>query len=377
MKGGIQRAAVAALLVSTMAAPAAAGSWTYVDELIQPRQGLVAEAVDGVIYAVGGTDSPHVPPYANGGSEAYDPGMDLWTARATMPTRRHTPVSAVVGGRIYVIGGHVANSRSENQSYDPMTNTWATHASMPTHRSDGAAAAIGNSIYVFGGNRFGSIQSVIQRYDTTTNTWATVGNVPYAGAGWRAAALDGTIYLTGGGNSGGSGFPGVIAYDPGTGVFDASVPDFNVGRHSHALVQLGGRLWAVGGANPTLGRLASVESWAPGESAWRDESALNDARSGLAAAVLDGAIYAIGGSYGSSQNVLTVERLQVVPEPASAGLFLLGLGGLAAQRSRRWRVLAPGGHPCASSTSSGAPPSSESITATPGAVDQAGAITSR
>eukprot|EP00966_Prymnesium_polylepis_P034093 792790-Prymnesium_polylepis.1 len=66
------------------------------------RRSLVATAVVGdKIYAIGG----------NGGStylssvEVYDPARSVWEAAPPMTTRRSFAAAAVVGGKIYVSGG--------------------------------------------------------------------------------------------------------------------------------------------------------------------------------------------------------------------------------------------------------------------------------
>ena len=81
---------------------------------------------------------------------------DTWTQKADMPTARYLSGSAVVDGKIYVIGGdwRFAGGRGvvtpAVEEYDPATDTWTTRADMPTARS-GVVAAVDGMIYAIGG----------------------------------------------------------------------------------------------------------------------------------------------------------------------------------------------------------------------------------
>jgi len=49
-----------------------------------------------------------------------------------MPTARWSPVTAVVDGKIYAIGGVGGSAKME--MHDPAADTWAIRADMPTGR---------------------------------------------------------------------------------------------------------------------------------------------------------------------------------------------------------------------------------------------------
>ena len=172
--------------------------------------GITAPAAGGAICGIGpGQVTLHITQDAKGtytievnGHENIIPtdvgGQGIWEQMASMPTARHTLSCAVVDGDIYAIGGHVWNSRNENERYDPETDTWDTLAPMPIGVSGPGVAAYGGKVYAFGGNHYGSYQSAIQVYDPVSDTWQVVGNMPQAGEPWRAVTLDGKIYLAGG-----------------------------------------------------------------------------------------------------------------------------------------------------------------------------------
>ena len=103
-----------------------------------------ADFINGTLYAVGGLDASHTPVATN---EAYDPKTDSWTEKAPMPTARHHHTSAVVDGKLYVIGGRlleiVSNRISDealsnfndNEMYNPLNDSWTVLEQMPTKRS--------------------------------------------------------------------------------------------------------------------------------------------------------------------------------------------------------------------------------------------------
>ena len=73
-----------------------------------------------------------------------------WTQKADMSTARMGPTSAVVNGKIYIIGG--APSEPDDsvfsvvEEYDPVTETWTRKADMPTRRWSLATCAVDGKI---------------------------------------------------------------------------------------------------------------------------------------------------------------------------------------------------------------------------------------
>jgi hypothetical protein len=104
------------------------------------------------MYAAGGIGQGITPRL-----ERYNPGMNSWVGRSPMRAARAYSTSDVVEGKMYVIGGisgetrQTAVVRNTVESYDPVTDTWATKAPMPTARSHAASAVIDGKIYVVGG----------------------------------------------------------------------------------------------------------------------------------------------------------------------------------------------------------------------------------
>src|SRR5688500_10867956 len=70
-------------------------------------------------------------------SEAGVPRVaGVWEQRAPLPTPRSEVASAVLNGRIYVIGGYLAQGSVSDivEVYDPIVDRWQRVASLPAAR---------------------------------------------------------------------------------------------------------------------------------------------------------------------------------------------------------------------------------------------------
>jgi N-acetylneuraminic acid mutarotase len=125
-----------------------------------------------------------------------------------MPTPRDHLAIAVVGGKIYVIGGRLgsfARNLGDTEEYDPKTDRWVKKAPIPTPRSGIAAAVADGKIHVFGGEALEGTFDANERYDPGTDSWKAAPPLPTARHGLGAIALGNRIYvLAGGPTPGGS-----------------------------------------------------------------------------------------------------------------------------------------------------------------------------
>lgn len=131
--------------------------WETVAPLPQGRMGVGATSVNGIVYAIGGAIDTGGQLQSVGTVTAYDPTNDTWMTLTPMPTPRITPAVAVLGGKIYAIGGsNVPGLLSPGivntvEVYDPATDTWSQAPAMPTARHQLGAEAFDGRIYAFGG----------------------------------------------------------------------------------------------------------------------------------------------------------------------------------------------------------------------------------
>lgn len=174
--------------------------------------------------------------------------------------------------------------------------SWKTLAPMPTPRSEVAAAALGNRIYVAGGiSPSPRIVDAFEVYDVASNRWEKLTALPEPVHHAGAAALNGKVYIIGGfGGSLLSWQPKdhVWEYDPSAGRWRdrARLP---TPRGALAAAVLQGRIYAIGGKGAKL--LGVVERYDPVTDQWEAVRVLSVPREHLAAAVAAGKIYVIGG----------------------------------------------------------------------------------
>lgn len=129
---------------------------------------LVGAAVGGKVYAIGGRDVG-IEGTKNTTYE-YDPAMNMWTEKATMPTARGGSAAGVVGDRIVVVGGEgnpaaPSGVFPQAEIYDPAMDMWTAAEDMLTPRHGMGAAGVGNTLYVPAGasqQAFGAVSTFEQ-----------------------------------------------------------------------------------------------------------------------------------------------------------------------------------------------------------------------
>ncbi|MCH7919204.1 MAG: hypothetical protein IIC50_14620 [Planctomycetes bacterium] len=293
------------------------GIWTTKSPMQRARIVLSSGAVNGKIYAIGG--SPHLP--GVNWVEEYDPGTDTWTPKAGMPTARATAASSVVNGKIYVIGGVTrfnGETLSTVEQYDPATDTWTTKANMPTARTALSSSVVDGKIYAIGGSRTfrGTPLTTVEQYDPATDTWTPKAGMPTARDYASASAVNGKIYMIGGATVGG-GFPQGVStveeYDPATNTWMPKA-DMPTARTYFSTSVVNGKIFAMGGLAAN-NHLSAVEEYDPATDTWTPKAGMPTARSMLTTSVVNGKIYAIGGSIGdgASNKVATVEAYDPYP----------------------------------------------------------------
>jgi N-acetylneuraminic acid mutarotase len=208
----------------------------------------------------------------------YDPATDSWKALAPMPIKRGAASAAVVGDRIYVIGGATTQPwAKENflsqvtpqrglgtvQAYDPKTNTWKELTPMPTPRNHAAIGAVNGKIYVIGGRvgaafiGLASDTSLVEVYDPATDTWGVPGaRMPTTRSALAYGVYNNRIYVAGGefqDPTQQTVFRTFEEYDPASNAW-AVLPPMAIARHGVAAAVIGNRFYAVSGDVQSSGR---------------------------------------------------------------------------------------------------------------------------
>jgi N-acetylneuraminic acid mutarotase len=277
------------------------------------RASAACAVLGGKVYVLGGvTLSDYLDKV-----EEFDPGTGKWTAKSRMPAPRGG-ASAVATERIYVLGGRVDNEvLNRVDIYSPATDTWTEGPPMPERVWQFMAAAVGKKIYVFGGIQGTGDQRRAVRHvqilDLATNKWSRGPDMPWAVQGAGVAVLDGKIYIVGGREGAGVGSEQslatakVAAYNPATGKWSEcrSLESARTGLQAVATVD---RVIVTGGAKGGAST-GSLDCYAPTANQW---ITLLDAKSnpvvlktpvtGHSAAVLGNKVYIIGGYAGPGTN---------------------------------------------------------------------------
>jgi N-acetylneuraminic acid mutarotase len=119
-----------------------------------------------------------------------------------MPTAREHLASAVVDGKLYVIGGRTAGMVANvdaNEVYDPVKDEWTKLQPMPSKRGGLASASVNGTIYAFGGEELSRTFNNNERFDAKTNTWASEQPMPTPRHGLTSVSIYDKIYVIGGG----------------------------------------------------------------------------------------------------------------------------------------------------------------------------------
>jgi N-acetylneuraminic acid mutarotase len=280
----------------------AENTWTPKAPMQQARGNLAVAVVNGKIYAIGGKAENGIV----GTNEEYDPTTDTWTIKTPMPTPRDSFGIAVYQNKIYCIGGlievnqHYRYASSEaNEVYDPATDTWTTKTSMPTPKLGLQANVVNGKIYLIGGdiadNSGGfDVISLNEVYDPATDSWTTKTPLPNTTSYYASTVVDDKVYIMGGLSSSPQSNLNNI-YDPKTDTWSQG-----------ALMPLGLRYGAAGAtigvnAPKRIYCFSADQDWNgtqvydPENDSWTLGDTLPTSRLGLAVAVVDDKLYAIGG----------------------------------------------------------------------------------
>ena len=283
-------------------------SWTTKAPMQTARSFFEVATVNGKIYAFGG-DGTNT-------TEEYDPETNTWTTKASMPTARSGFAVAVFQNKIYVIGGEIIGTgfTGISEVYDPTTDSWETKTSMPTKRDNPVANTVDDKIYVIGGILESEspgdpiVSDVNEVYDPATDTWTTKASIPNAVYACVSAVVNNKLFVIGGETFSG----GVLnqIYDPATNTW-SSGKNMTIKIHGMAAAATTGtlapkRIYVMGGMKALslpLEALSINQIYDPEADTWSTGASMPDIRLGLAGAVVNDIVYAIGGSpgYGEMQ----------------------------------------------------------------------------
>ena len=256
----------------------------------------------------------------------------------------HHMMAASHGGKIWALGGHNGVRFYPADTvyvYSPVSNTdpngtWTAIKddggacetssgcfALPEPRAAGTAVSVGDSVYVLGGVVFNQGATDPNETIRATNSVISLNasKTPYR---WEVAP-----------------------------------PMIEEREHFNAAV-LDGRIWVFHGRNGRSTHLRGVESWAPGEAAWRREPDAPVGTSANILAAVGNCVYSFGGEFNANNVTGTVTASQVFhvpsrtwrlveptfakePYDASGVISKHGTYGLAFEEQGQKKIMAPGG----------------------------------
>ncbi|MDE0555710.1 MAG: hypothetical protein OXI24_15930 [Candidatus Poribacteria bacterium] len=246
----------------------AAEKWEVISQLPTERSAFSTAVVDGKIYLIGGARFEiGNGPIGLSTVEVYDPENNSWKRVADMPTPRASARAAVVDGKIYVVGGFFAIDRLRVNTkilkivevYDPQADTWERKQDMSQPRFLFGIGVVKRKIYVIGGANFFENPwrlDHVEVYDPDTNSWRKRANLSMRRDGFETVVVDGSIYV------------------------------------------IGGRGWPI--VNQSGPILTAIEVYEPRINRWSKKSDLPNHRHGFSTVVVGGNVYLIGGLEGAA-----------------------------------------------------------------------------
>ena len=241
-------------------------------------------------------------------------GIGSWQSGPNLPNPTNSGGGLIHGNFIYVVGGNVSSTPSNLVLMAPINQdgtigAWVATTPLPATFTQGAVTSFNGFIYVIGGQRPGGISAQIWAApfnpDGTIGAWTVIAPLPSTLQNHQAICASGFMYVVAGFN--GTGFVTTVISAPinpdgtiGAWTATAALPNANA---SFGLVNYANRLFVIGGQGTIASSgayLGSVVLSAPITvngtlGAWVSVTGIPENRFAMQCAVLNGAIYVMGG----------------------------------------------------------------------------------
>ena len=242
------------------------------------------------------------------GGEALE---SAWLQRTSMEVARSEHPAVVLEGRIVVVGGLVEagpgrfSATTSVEMYDPEKDSWAHLPDLPQPRHHSMAAVVGDRMFAIGGFAESGFDATDSMWELVDESWADRAPLPEPVGAGAAVVANGLIYVVGGAPGG-----GLHVYDPDEDEW-VTLPAPSMFREHLAAVVYEGEIWAIAGREP--GQIhQTVEIFDPLSNSWRAGPSLGEMRSGFGAVAMGGVVYVAGGEVLDPNEVLaSSERLEM------------------------------------------------------------------
>lgn len=229
--------------------------WEQVAALPSPRHHLVAAAVGGLVYVVGGYSAEGFIPVASGWS--YDPATNVWTEIPDLPEAKGAGAADTLDGLVYLVGG-VPNG-TETLVFDPADQSWTSLAPMQQPREHFAVVAYDDKLWALGGRWEGIMLRSVEVFDPALGTWTEGPGMIDARSGFGAAVVDGAIFV-----GGGEVFDPTRTLDEVESLVDGvwtAAPKLPVPLHGVPMVAIAQDLFVIAGSKEAGNVVNSADTW--------------------------------------------------------------------------------------------------------------------
>lgn len=257
--GGFSGAEIQALTRTDVYDPAT-DAWSSGPSLPEPITHLVPELVDGRIWLVGGFYGDHPGP-ATEIVYSYDLASAEWERGPSLPVPTSSAVLVAAEGELHAIGGYLDRDRTTTEHWALPSGSgsrWERRAPMRHARGHHAGAVVGGRIYVLGGQFQHDTNpldlDVCEIYDPQEDRWSDAAPLPQPRSHAETSTIvrNGRIVLLGGLNRGNRlrirGLPDVSSYDPATDRWTELAP-LPVGLIGPGARVIGDKLYVTGGSD--------------------------------------------------------------------------------------------------------------------------------
>ncbi|XP_049744821.1 kelch-like protein 30 [Elephas maximus indicus] len=205
------------------------------------KWGFSMAALNNDIYVTGGSRGTKTDTWSTTQAWCFPLKEVAWRPVAPMLKARTNHASAALNGEIYAIGGTTLDV-VEVESYDPYTNSWTPISPALKYVSNFSAAGCQGRLYLVGSSACKYNALALQCYNPVTDVWSVIASpfLPKYLSSPRCAALQGTLYLIGDNTK------KVYVYDPGANLWQ-KVQSLHSLHENGALVPLGDALYVTGG----------------------------------------------------------------------------------------------------------------------------------